>query len=327
MKNNDLLEKLYRSINRKPHALRDRPDIARVEIHHDRVLGVHLVPGLEITAEEKKDTINAKIRVVQGTIIENPIQVCFGMIPENGLQRIVLEIDIEDDVHAAIVAHCTFPNALNIRHEMDAIIRVGKNAHYAYFERHVHGDKGGVTIVPNSKVFVDEGGKYQTDFELIKGRVGKIYLDVDAELQARATAAINARLSASGDDIVEITEKIRLVGEDSVGALTSYLAVRDTAQACINNEMIATAAGARGHVDCKEIIQDNGIARAVPIVSVEHHKAHVTHEAAIGSVDNKQLETLMSRGLDEDTAVDLIIQGMLGGAPEISKAGEDFLTL
>jgi len=59
-------------------------------------------------------------------------------------------------------------------------------------------------------------------------------------------------------------------------------------------------------------VQDNAIAKAVPIVEVKHPKAHVTHEAAIGSVDSKQLETLMSRGLTENEAVEFIIQGLLG---------------
>ncbi|MFW5857843.1 MAG: SufD family Fe-S cluster assembly protein, partial [Planctomycetota bacterium] len=68
---------------------------------------------------------------------------------------------------------------------------------------------------------------------------------------------------------------------------------------------------ARGHVDCKEIVQDRAVARAVPIVEVLDPQAHVTHEAAIGSVDSKQLQTLMSRGLSEDEAVDLIIEGLL----------------
>ncbi|MEN6297605.1 MAG: SufD family Fe-S cluster assembly protein, partial [Rectinema sp.] len=52
-------------------------------------------------------------------------------------------------------------------------------------------------------------------------------------------------------------------------------------------------------------------ARAIPVVQVNNHLAHVTHEAAIGSVDSKQLETLLSRGLTEDEATDLIIQGLL----------------
>jgi len=74
---------------------------------------------------------------------------------------------------------------------------------------------------------------------------------------------------------------------------------------------VADAPHARGHVDCKEIVQDEATASAIPIVEVKHPKAHITHEASIGSVDRKQLETLMSRGLPEDDAVEAIIQGLL----------------
>lgn len=66
-----------------------------------------------------------------------------------------------------------------------------------------------------------------------------------------------------------------------------------------------------GHVDCKEIVQGDAVATAIPIVEVRHPKAPVTHEAAIGNVNSKQLETLMSRGPHEDQAVDLIIRGLL----------------
>jgi len=59
-------------------------------------------------------------------------------------------------------------------------------------------------------------------------------------------------------------------------------------------------------------VQGRGSAQAIPIVEVAHPKAHITHEAAIGSVDTKQLETLMARGLSEEEAVDLIVSGLLG---------------
>ncbi|MCD6508562.1 SufD family Fe-S cluster assembly protein [Candidatus Poribacteria bacterium] len=55
----------------------------------------------------------------------------------------------------------------------------------------------------------------------------------------------------------------------------------------------------------------------VPIATVTHPTAQVTHEAAIGSVDRKQLLTLMARGLREDEAVDVIIKGMLGREKDI----------
>ena len=64
-------------------------------------------------------------------------------------------------------------------------------------------------------------------------------------------------------------------------------------------------------MDCTEIVQDNASVNAVPIVTVNNPKAHITHEAALGSVDSKQLQTLMAHGLSEEEATDLIIQGLL----------------
>ena len=72
------------------------------------------------------------------------------------------------------------------------------------------------------------------------------------------------------------------------------------------------AAGVRGHVNCMEIIRDRATAKVIPSVSVTHPQAKVTHEAAIGSVDKHQLETLMAHGLNLEEAVGVIVKGMLG---------------
>jgi len=60
-----------------------------------------------------------------------------------------------------------------------------------------------------------------------------------------------------------------------------------------------------------EIVQGEAYASAIPIVKVFHPEAKVTHEAAIGSVDKKELETLMARGLSPEQAVELIVSGIL----------------
>jgi len=68
----------------------------------------------------------------------------------------------------------------------------------------------------------------------------------------------------------------------------------------------------RGHVDCLQIVNGEGvIAEAIPIVYVRDKQAKITHEAAIGSVDKKQMQTLMARGLNEEEAVDVIVKGIL----------------
>ena len=121
---------------------------------------------------------------------------------------------------------------------------------------------------------------------------------------------MTARINGTGNDLVKVRETGRLAAR-ATGVLTSKIALRDDAVGEIYNKLTAFGPYARGHVDCKEIVQGRAKASAIPIVEVSDPKAHITHEAAIGSVDSTQLQTLMSRGLTEDEATELIIQGLL----------------
>jgi len=302
-----LLAELLASINQHKFA----PDVAHIEIHGNQVLNKNLVEGLIVESESIDNGVKVRIRVLKDVTLKNPVNFCFGLIPDNGVQRIITDTVIEEGAHAKFIANCTFPNAVNVQHLMNATIEIGKGASLSYFERHTHGPEGGVTIVPVTHVRVREDGRFSTEFELIKGAAGVIELDYAAEVEANATVDMMTRVFGRSADRIHIKEAAHLAGPGSTGVLTSHIALKNTASATIENELVADAPYARGHVDCKEIVQDGARARAIPIVQVNNHLAHVTHEAAIGSVDSKQLETLLSRGLTEDEATDMIIQGLL----------------
>jgi Fe-S cluster assembly scaffold protein SufB len=308
--NQQMIADLYRTTDTDSQVLQD-PEVAYLVVHHNQVLGAQLVPGLQVEVKELEDGIEAAIRLQEGTIVKKPVHLCFGMFPETGVQRIVLTVNIEKKSKISLLAHCTFPNAVDVQHLMNASITIGEDAEYTYVERHIHGDLGGVKVYPHAVVELESGSKFKTEFELLKGRVGEIYIDYRATCKAYSVLDMTARINGTGDDLIQIKETGYLVGEGARGVLTSRIAVRDHAKAEVYNDLTASAAYTRGHVDCKEIIQGHGVAKAVPIVQVAHPKAYVTHEAAIGSVDSKQLETLMARGLSEDDAVNLIIEGLL----------------
>ena len=194
---------------------------------------------------------------------------------------------------------------------MEAVITIGEGASYSYFERHIHGASGGITVIPHAKIHLLKGAKFRSEFELLKGRAGSIDIDYETTCEARSVLEMIARINAKEDDHITIRETGHLTGDYSRGVLTSRVAVRDQAKADVYNKLTASGSYARGHVDCTEIIQDNGRVSATPIVEVSNPKAHITHEASLGSVDSKQLQTLMARGLTENEATDLIIQGLL----------------
>jgi Fe-S cluster assembly scaffold protein SufB len=287
------------------------PNVAHLVVNHNQVLGAHLVPGLEVDVDELADGIRADIVLREGCVIEKPVHLCFGMLPQSGVQRILMTVSIERNSKVSVLAHCTFPNAVDVQHLMDAKLTIGEGAQYSYFERHVHGKTGGVKVYPKAVVELKEGSRFSTEFELLKGRVGEIYVDYETTCRKNSVMEMTARINGTGNDVIQVKETGYLVEEGARGVLTTRIAVRDHAKAEVFNTLKAMAPYTRGHVDCHEIMQGGGLAKAVPVVEVGHPKAQVTHEAAIGSVDSKQLETLMSRGLSEEEAVELIIEGLL----------------
>ncbi|MFB0566656.1 MAG: SufD family Fe-S cluster assembly protein [Candidatus Aminicenantaceae bacterium] len=310
MQDYKLMLDAYKKSGGAPEAFKDSK-IAHLVVHKNKVLGKHLVEGLIIVPEETESGINVILTVRKGFRISTPVHLCFGIIPEEGRQEINIQAKVEDNVRISLLAHCVFPNAVKIQHIMKANIEIGDNAFYEYNEVHFHGEKGGIEVIPQAKIKVGKKSQLKTNFSLLKGRVGVFDLDYQAEVDDEAVLEMITKIYGYGEDRIKIKEGGRLTGKASRGLIKSRIAVRDEAQSEVVNEMIAEGENSRGHVDCVEIVQDQALAKAIPIVEVIHPLAQVTHEAAIGRVDKKQVETVMARGLEEEKAIDIVVGGML----------------
>jgi len=284
---------------------------ASLVISGNEVLSQHALPGLELDAKQLPDGVEAKIRVAPGTTIDPPVHLCFGVLPEEGVQRILPSFEIGENASVEFVAHCTFPNAVDVVHLMEAEIHIGAGAKMKYSESHFHGEHGGARVVPTGRVEIEEGGTYRTEFNLVEGRVGILELDYSVNVGAGARAELLVRAHGMGDDKIRATETIYLDGRGARGLAKSRVAVRGEASSEVVSTIEGRAPESRGHVDCIEIVRDRATAAATPTVRVSVDSAYVTHEAAIGTVNKKELETLMARGLDEEEAVDVLVGAML----------------
>ncbi len=288
------------------------PKVASLVVSGNQVLGANEIPGLSMTAEQLADGVKAQVVVEPGTRVELPVHLCFGVIPAEGVQRIISSFEIGAEASVEFIAHCTFPNATHVQHIMEGTIHVGAGATMRYKETHFHGEAGGVEVLPKARIVVDRKGRYFSTFSLSRGRAGKVDFNYEVDVDADGVAELDAKVLGYEDDDITVRETIRLNGERARGLAKSRIAVQDQARTQVIGSTEGNAPFARGHVDCVEIVRDQATAQAVPMVRVTDPRAQVTHEAAIGTVDKKELETLMSRGLDEDQAVDIIVRGMLG---------------
>jgi len=292
-------------------ALENR-EVGNLVIHKNKVLSVNEADGIKVKTEETKSGVNIYFLVEEGVKIKYPVHLCFGVLPQEGLQEITLKVEAQDNSEVNVIAHCIFPNAVDVTHKMDADIKIGDNARFSYRETHYHGEFGGIKVIPKAKIRVGKKGVWESTFTLIEGCVGMLDYDFEIFGGEKSTSELLVKVFGKKEDDIRIAEKIHLDGKEARGLAKSRLVLTDNAKAVVRGETYGNAPFARGHVDCLEIVNGDGvIARAIPVVYVSNRQAKVTHEAAIGSVDKKQMQTLMARGLNEEEAVDVIVKGIL----------------
>jgi hypothetical protein len=306
----DLLMKAYGEAG-GDKAILENSEIAHLVANGHKLLSMKSVEGLEVKAWETLSGISAKVTVKEGIKIKNPVHLCFGVLHKKGTQKIKMDVTLKKNSSAYFIAHCIFPKAEKVRHIMDAVVEIGENAEMRYSETHYHGLYGGIEVVPKAAVKIGRNGRYFADFTLTSGRVGTLDIDYAVDAGEDAVTELTARVFGHASDDIKIKEKVVLSGENARGLIKTRIAIEDEASAEVTGITEGNAAGARGHVDCLEIVKDNAVAKAVPIVSVTNPLAKVTHEAAIGSVDKRQMETLMAHGLTPEEAVDVIVKGIL----------------
>jgi len=308
------LENLYqafRQIGEDPAQIINPETAFLVAYGHD-IIGLQSVEGVQISAHAGAEGIEAQITVQQGRHIDTPVHLCFGLFERYGAQNITLQLTLQGGSRATFWSHCLFTTPEVARHAMSATVNIETDAALTYNEVHYHGLSGAIEVIPQAQVNVGVRARYRADFSLIQGRVGRLLIDYVVKVAEDGVAELTSKIYGREDDAIRLREVVSLDGARARGLIKSRVAVEDDATAEILGATYGNAADARGHVDCLEIVRDRASASAVPEVRVSHPQAKVTHEAAIGSVDQQQLETLMARGLSPAEAVDRIILGMLG---------------
>jgi hypothetical protein len=286
-------------------------EAAHLVAYGQTLASVQSLPGVRMQAAASGAGIEAQIVIGASVVLAQPIHLCLGLFEAFGAQDVHLALTLEPGAQATVWAHGLFSTPRSARHTMRAEIRLMEDAVLRHQEGHWHGGSGDIVVSPQARVQLGRGARYLADFSLLHGRVGRLDIDYAVSVGEAAIAELTSRVYGFADDAIRLRERLDLDGTGARGLVKTRVAVRDDARAEVLGIVEGNAAGARGHVDCMEVVRDRAVVGAVPEVRVRHPQAKVTHEAAIGSVDSRQLETLMARGLAPDDAVDLIVRGML----------------
>lgn len=265
---------------------------------------------IDIVTKEDKSGID--IYVKENTlfgIVHIPV-----IITESGLTDVVYnDFHIGANANVIIMAGCGIHNDLHKDSEHDGIHRfyLEENAKVKYVEKHYGEGKGtGKKILnPTTEIYMKKGSTMSMDSVQIKGvdntiRVTKAILDANTTLEISEKILTTDNQTAKTEFIVELN------GENSRVHVTS----RSVAEGSSTQEFTSNVTGntkCYAHVECDAIIKDEGKVKAIPEIYAKNIDANLIHEAAIGKIAGDQLNKLMTLGLNEKEAEEVIIKGFL----------------
>ena len=260
----------------------------------------------------KEDKSGLDIYVKENTlfgIVHIPV-----IITESGLTDVVYnDFHIGANANVIIMAGCGIHNDLHKDSEHDGIHRfyLEENAKVTYVEKHYGEGKGtGKKILnPTTEIYMKKGSSMNMDSVQIKGVDDTIRI-TKATLDANTTLEISEKILTTGKQTAKTEFIVDLNGENASVHVTS----RSVAEGSSTQEFTSNITGntkCYAHVECDAIIKDEGKVKAIPEIYAKNIDANLIHEAAIGKIAGEQLNKLMTLGLNEQEAEEVIIKGFL----------------
>ncbi|MCD7775515.1 MAG: SufD family Fe-S cluster assembly protein [Clostridiales bacterium] len=260
----------------------------------------------------KKDKPGIDIRIKPGTKAEKvhiPV-----IITKEGVNDLVYnDFYIGEGADVEIVAGCGIHNSGCETSEHDGIHRffIGKNARVKYIEKHYgEGEGTGKRILnPTTEVYMEDNSVCEMETVQIKG-VDSTIRETKAYLGANARYTVLEKLMTHGNQRAESNMVVELNGKNASAQIISRSVAKDSS--C--QEFKPTAVGnayCKAHVQCDSIIMDDAKISSVPAITANNADAQIVHEAAIGRINNDQLLKLMTFGMTEQEAEDVIVRGFL----------------
>ncbi len=236
------------------------------------------------------------------------------LLTKTGLQETVANtFIIGENSDITIIAGCGIhnPSHADSRHDgvHEFIIRPG--ARLKYIEKH-YGQgqgKGKKIFNPTTKISLQIGASAEMEMTQIKG-VDDTFRSTIAYIEDKASLKIVERLMTDGDQEAKSDVQLNIIGRGGSGQILSRSVARDKSIQVFRAALVGRVE-CTGHVECDSIIMDNARISSIPELVAEDSEAVLTHEAAIGKIAGEQLVKLMSLGLTEQEAVDVILDGFL----------------
>ena len=278
-------------------------------------LGNYLWKGVD--PDTDKYTRQAKFKPTEGYFIRvlpdvkalYPVQSCLYIAKEDSAQNVHNIVIAEEGSELHIITGCaTAPHVVSGLHVGVSEFYIKKRAKLSFTMIHNWGEE--VAVRPRTVAYVEEGGTLVSNYISLK-HVRTLQMYPTTYLNGKgAVARFSSVLVAPAGSHLDIGSRIVLNAPETRAEIISR-AITTGGTIIARGNLTGKYPGVKAHLECKGLILSDGVIHAIP--ELEGHVAGVemSHEAAVGKIAQEEIEYLMARGLDEETAISTIVRGFL----------------
>lgn len=264
---------------------------------------------VDIVSKTNKNGIDVIIKQnVKNKSVHIPV-----IVTESGINDLTYnDFYIGDNAEVLIVAGCGVHTTNNVESGHNGIhsFYIGKDAKVKYVEKHLGlGSDAKKILNPTTNIVMESGSEFEME-TIQLGGVTYSNRVTTAKLKRDAKLLVKEKILTTESQQAITKFKVDLVGENSSVNVISRSVAKDQSKQKFVSKIIGKNS-CFGHVECDGIILDKARIISVPEIDAADVNASLVHEAAIGKIAGEQMVKLMSLGLTETEAEDLIIKGYL----------------
>lgn len=250
--------------------------------------------------------------VPAGVTVTQPLQAYFRMNAKNGGQFEHTLIVVEDGADVEYIEGCSAPKfGSNSLHAGGVEVFVGENARARYSS--VENWSQDTYNLNTKRSLVQSGGK----IEWIGGNLGSgttMLYPCSILMGDNARADHLGVAFANKDQHQDTGAKITIVGKNCRGKVISKSLSKGGGNSTYRGiiDIKKTAENAVINVECDALMLDEiSISDTIPHIVCANDSASITHEASAGKISEEVVAYFAARGIDEETAKGMIVNGFL----------------
>lgn len=246
----------------------------------------------------------------RGAKVESPVLACLLLSTPGALQAPHNIVIVEEGAELHVVTGCLTSIEAPGLHAGISEFYVKEGGRLTFTMIHQWAES--THVRPRTAVLVEKGGEYVSHYVNMSS-LASIQTDPKVYLVGEgARAYLSSVVVAPKESKFDIGGSVFLKAEGTSAEVVSKVITKDRADAITRSLISAEARGTRGHIECDGLLLSEGSRiLTLPALDAKVDDVQLSHEAAVGKLNEEQLYYLMSKGFSEDEAKSILVRGFM----------------